>query len=281
MRPAANAFGRRQRVTETGTSGGGGVSAPLLEVQDLSLRVGTRTLVRGMSFRLEAGEVWCLLGQNGSGKSTFLHTAVGLRAPQGGALRLAGRALSDWPVSEAARLRGFLPQTFHDAFSASVLESVMLGRHPYLSRWQWEGDEERDCALAALEAVDLAGFERRDVLTLSGGERQRLALAALFAQDAPLLLLDEPVSHLDLRHQVLVLEHLVELARVHAKGVLFTVHDLDLAARFASHALLLTPQQTVLQGPIGEVMTEAALQDAFGHRVTRVEAAGRTLFVPD
>jgi iron complex transport system ATP-binding protein len=257
------------------------MSAPLLEVQDLSLRVGTRTLVRGMSFRLEAGEVWCLLGQNGTGKSTFLHTAVGLRAPQGGALRLAGRALSDWPVSEAARLRGFLPQTFHDAFSASVLESVMLGRHPYLSRWQWEGDEERDCALAALQAVDLAGFERRDVLTLSGGERQRLALAALFAQDAPLLLLDEPVSHLDLRHQVLVLEHLVELAKVHAKGVLFTVHDLDLAARFASHALLLTPQQTVLQGPIGEIMTEAALQGAFGHRVTRVEAAGRTLFVPD
>jgi iron complex transport system ATP-binding protein len=157
----------------------------------------------------------------------------------------------------------------------------MLGRHPYLSRWQWEGDEERDCALAALQAVDLAGFERRDVLTLSGGERQRLALAALFAQDAPLLLLDEPVSHLDLRHQVLVLEHLVELAKVHAKGVLFTVHDLDLAARFASHALLLTPQQTALQGPIGEVMTEAALQGAFGHRVTRVEAAGRTLFVPD
>ena len=257
------------------------MSAPLLEVQDLLLRVGTRTLVRGMSFRLRAGEVWCLLGPNGSGKSTFLHTAVGLRAPQGGTLRLAGRALADWPAAEAARLRGFLPQTFHDAFSASVLESVMLGRHPYLSRWQWEGDDERGRALTALDAVDLAGFEQRDVLTLSGGERQRVALAALFAQDAQLLLLDEPVSHLDLHHQVMVLQHLVELARVHAKGVLFTVHDLDLAARFASHALLLTPQETVLQGPIDAVMTEAALRGAFGHRVTRVEAAGRTLFVPD
>jgi len=257
------------------------MNAPLLEVQNLLLRVGMRTLVRGMSFRLRAGEVWCLLGPNGSGKSTFLHTAVGLRAPQGGALLLAGRALADWPVSGAARLRGYLPQTFHDAFSASVLETVMLGRHPYLSRWQWEGGDERERALAALDAVDLAGFGQRDVLTLSGGERQRVALAALFAQDAQLLLLDEPVSHLDLHHQVMVLQHLVELARVHAKGVLFTVHDLDLAARFASHALLLTPQQTVLQGPIDEVMTEAALQCAFGHRVARVEAAGRTLFVPD
>jgi iron complex transport system ATP-binding protein len=89
------------------------------------------------------------------------------------------------------------------------------------------------------------------------------------------------VSHLDLHHQVLVLEHLVKLARHRAKGVLFTVHDLDLAARFASHALLIMPQAGVLQGPVAEVMTEAALQRAFGHGVTRVEAGGRTLFVPD
>lgn len=257
------------------------MTAPLLETQDLLLGVGGRTLVRDLSFRINAGEVWCLLGPNGSGKSTFLHTAVGLRQAQAGALRLAGRALADWPLADAARQRAFLPQAFHDAFSASVLESVMIGRHPYLSRWQWEGAEEREFALFALRSVDLAGFEQRDVLTLSGGERQRVALAALFAQDAPLLLLDEPVSHLDLRHQVLVLEHLVMLARDHAKGVLFTVHDLDLAARFASHALLLTPQGKVLQGPIAEVLTEDALQAAFGHKVTRVEAAGRTLFVPD
>ena len=256
------------------------MNAPLLEVQDLLLRVGERTLVRELSFRLGAGEVWCMLGPNGAGKTTFLHTAVGLREPQGGALRLAGRALGDWPAAEAARQRGFLPQTFHDAFSASVLESVMLGRHPYLSRWQWEGEDEREIALAALRAVDLAGFEQRDVLTLSGGERQRVALAALFAQDAPLLLLDEPVSHLDLHHQVLVLEHLVRLARGRGKGVLFTVHDLNLAARFASHALLLTPQGTVRQGPIAEVMVEDGLSGAFGHRVARIEAAGRTLFVP-
>ena len=257
------------------------MSASLLEAQRLTLRVGGRTLVRELSFRLGAGEVWCMLGPNGAGKSTFLHTAVGLRVAQGGAMRLAGKTLADWPAAAAARQRGFLPQTFHDAFSASVLESVMLGRHPYLSRWQWEGEEERQIALAALQAVDLAGFERRDVLTLSGGERQRVALAALLAQDAPLLLLDEPVSHLDLHHQLLVLEHLVTLARVRGKGVLFTVHDLNLAARYASHALLLAPGGVVLQGPIASVLTETALQGAFGHRVTRIEAAGRILFVPE
>ena len=111
------------------------MSTPLLEVQDLVLGVNGLTLVRDFSFRLGAGEVWCMLGLNGAGKSTFLHTAVGLREPQGGALRLGGRALGDWSAAEAARQRAFLPQTFHDAFSASALESVMLGRHPYLSRW--------------------------------------------------------------------------------------------------------------------------------------------------
>ena len=222
-----------------------------------------------------------MLGPNGAGKSTFLHTAVGLRETQGGALRLAGRPLCDWTAAEAARQRSFLPQTFHDAFSASVLDSVLLGRHPYLSRWQWEGESERELASAALGAVDLAGFERRDVLTLSGGERRRVALAALLVQDAPLFLLDEPISHLDLHHQVLVLEHLVQLARARGKGVLFTVHELNLAARFASHALLFMPQAAVRQGPIGSVLTEDALLAAFGHKVTRIEAAGQTLFVPE
>ena len=257
------------------------MNAPLLEVQDLRLGVNGRTLLRDFSFRLCPGEVWCMLGPNGVGKSTFLQTAVGLREPQGGVLRLAGKRLSDWPAGEAARLRSFLPQTFHDAFSASVMECAMLGRHPHLSRWQWEGGAEREIALAALQAMDLAGFERRDVLTLSGGERQRVALASVLAQDAPLLLLDEPVSHLDLHHQIMVLTHVGELARTRGKGVLFTVHDLNLAARFATHALLLTPQGEARQGLIAEVMNEAALWTAFGHRVTRIEAAGRALFVPE
>lgn len=257
------------------------MTAPLLEARDLTLSVGARTLVRALSFHLNPGEIWCLLGPNGVGKSTLLHTAVGLREPQGGAVRLAGRALEDCPPIEAARLRGFLPQALHDAFSASVIDSVLLGRHPYLSRWQWENNGDRELALAALHAMDLAGFEQRDVLTLSGGERQRVALAALLVQDPPLLLLDEPLSHLDLRHQVMVLEHLGRLARERGKGVLFTVHDLNLAARFAGHALMLTPEGSVRQGPIGEVMTESDLWCTFGHRVARIEIAGRTLFVPE
>jgi len=257
------------------------MSAPLLELDRVTLRAGSRTLLHELSLRLAPGEVWCLLGPNGAGKTTLLHAAAGLHEPQGGTIRLAGRALHGWPLPEAARLRGFLPQALHDAFSASVLDSVLLGRHPYLERWQWEDDDDRAIARAALATVDLAGFEERDVLTLSGGERQRVAIAALLAQNPPLLLLDEPVAHLDLHHQVLMLDHLRKLAREHGKGVLFTVHDLNLAARFASHALLLLPQGGARQGSIEDVMTESDLECAFGHRVACLTTAGRTVFIPE
>ncbi len=128
------------------------MSAPLLETHDLVLGVNGRTLVRDLSFGLNAGEVWCLLGPNGAGKTTFLHTVVGLRQQQGGAVRLGGRALTDLPAADAARRRGFLPQAYYDAFSASVSESVMLGRHPYLSRWEWEGEDSRAIVSAWLRS---------------------------------------------------------------------------------------------------------------------------------
>ena len=257
------------------------MAAPLLEACDLKLQAGSRVLVEQLSFCIRPGEVWCMLGRNGAGKSTFLHTAVGLRRSQGGSLRLSGKPLQDWSTGAAARERAFLPQSFHDPFSASVLETVLVGRHPHLSRWQWESDEDRDQASVALAAVDLAGFEARDVLTLSGGERQRVALAALLVQDAPLLLLDEPVAHLDLHHQLMVLGHLAKLAREFGKGVLFTAHDLNMAARYADHAVLLSAGPAPQQGRTDEVLTEAALFEAFGHRVSRIHAAGHTLFVAE
>ena len=258
------------------------MSTPLLEVTNLTLQVGARTLVRELTFAVTPGELWCLLGPNGAGKTTLLHTIVGLRDAQGGAIALEGRALEDWPAAAAARRRAFLPQTLYDAFSSSVLESVMLGRHPYLSRWDWEDEAERALAATMLTAVDLTGFEGRDVLSLSGGERQRVALATVLVQDAPLMLLDEPVSHLDLHHQVMVLDHFRTLAQTRGVAVLFTVHDLNLAARYATHVLMLMPTAAARHGPAAEVMNERNLESAFGHRVTRFEvAAGRTLFLPE
>ncbi|MFZ2651104.1 MAG: ABC transporter ATP-binding protein [Burkholderiaceae bacterium] len=255
-------------------------ACPLLATRDMRVRAGSRSLIEGLSLKVQRGQTWCVIGANGSGKTSLLHTLAGLRRPDAGYVELQGRSLSAWPLAQAARLRGLLPQALHDAFSATALDVVMMGRHPHLQRWAWGCDVDRGLALQALRSVDLEGLAQSDVLTLSGGERQRVGIAALLAQDPLLLLLDEPLAHLDLKHQISVLEHLAQLARRDGKAVMLSIHDLNLARRFATHVLLLGGAAKPRFGPVDEVMTQEALSQAFGHTVMRVNVGAQTLFVP-
>jgi iron complex transport system ATP-binding protein len=256
-------------------------SKPLLEARGVKVTAGERTLIDALDLQVRRGELWCVLGPNGSGKTTLLHTLAGLRAPGAGSIALKGRALADWPLDELARQRGLLPQAQHDAFSAAVTDVVLLGRHPHLGRWAWESEHDRRLAHAALQAMDLTALADHDVTTLSGGERQRVGIAALLAQDPPLLLLDEPVAHLDLHHQVTALEHLRRLTRERGRAVLMSIHDLNLAARFATHALVIGPGTRLHQGPAESTMNEVVLSAAFGHPVAAERYGNRTVYVAD
>jgi iron complex transport system ATP-binding protein len=251
----------------------------LLDASDLTLRAGTRELARKLSLRVNAGELWCVLGPNGSGKTTLLHTLAGVRPPAAGSVRLMGTDLAQAPAEQAARWRGLLTQTVHDSFSATALEVVLLGRHPHHDRWSFDDDEDRRIASAALMAVDAAALSARDVTTLSGGERQRVAIAALLAQQVPLLLLDEPTAHLDLKHQIGVLEHLRALVQAGSAAVI-ALHDLNLAARFASHALVLGSGGP-LAGLVDDVMTESTLSAAFEHPLRRLHTGARWTYIAD
>jgi iron complex transport system ATP-binding protein len=177
-------------------------------------------------------------------------------------------------------MRGYLAQDSVDFFPASVLDTVLVGRHPHLGRWRWESDADVDAARGALAAFGVAGIEGRDVRTLSGGERRRVALAALLAQDPALMLLDEPASHLDLGQQVAALDVFAALARDRGKAIVMVVHELHLAARYADHALALGGGRATC-GRASEVLTAPALSALFAHRLVGVGEGRSRAFLPE
>jgi iron complex transport system ATP-binding protein len=249
----------------------------LLECRDLSVCVGSRTLVRGLNLQVSSGSILAVLGPNGSGKSLSLHTFAGLRPPKAGQLSISGRPIADWPRRALARELALLPQNVEDPFPASVMETVLLGRHPHIARWQWESARDIAIASEALAAVGLAGYEERDVLTLSGGERRRASLAAVLAQTPRLFLLDEPTNQLDPNHQLEALQ----LLRVRADAgaaVVVTLHDPNLAARFADTALLIGKDGDWQCGRVADILTASHLSALFDTRFEAAEIAGRRLF---
>ncbi|MES3025087.1 MAG: ABC transporter ATP-binding protein [Pseudomonadota bacterium] len=254
-------------------------AAPGLETRALTLRAGARLLVDSLTWRAQPGQCWCVIGRNGAGKSTLLRTLAGLRAPDAGAVLLGGRALAAWPLPALARERAFLAQSRSDAFAYRVIETVLMARHPFHADRYWEGSDDHLAAEAALRALDVLELAQRDVRTLSGGERQRVAIAALLAQDTPLLLLDEPANALDLAHQVGVMRLLATLCGAQRKAVVMVGHDLNLAHGVASHALLLMPDGGWLAGPADEVMQPATLSACLGHPIERIAVGARTVFL--
>jgi iron complex transport system ATP-binding protein len=251
-------------------------TSPALSCASLTVEVPGRTLVRGLDLDLPAGHMLVVLGRNGSGKSSTLHTLAGLRPPAGGEVRIAGRPLALWPRRELARTLGLLPQLVEDPFPATALEAVLVGRHPHLDFWAWESAEDRDEALRALESVDLAGLEQRDIATLSGGERRRLSIATIIAQDPAMFLLDEPIHQLDPQHQLDVLQLFRRLAD-QGRTVVASLHDIGLAARFADSALLLYGDGRWRCGDCDQVLNEQSIGELYGIAVRELRwEHGRT-----
>lgn len=252
----------------------------MLQVSNLCLKAGRRVLLQHFDWQVEPGQCWSVIGPNGAGKSTLLRTLAGLRVADGGDVRLDGRPLSDWPVEDLARRRALLLQGRSDAFAYTVLESVLTARHPYHHAHYWESDEDLRAASTALRALEVDHLAQRDVRTLSGGERQRVAIAAVLAQDTPLLLLDEPAAALDLAHQVSAMRLFSRLARESGRAVVLVSHDLNLAHSVSTHALLLMGNGDWKAGSVDAVMRADLLGACLGHPVEAVSHGGRTLFVP-
>jgi iron complex transport system ATP-binding protein len=251
-----------------------------LESEQLEIRIGQIDVCRHLDLCINPGERWGLLGRNGAGKTTLLHTLAGLRRPDAGTVRLDGNPLPALTRRVIARHIGVLLQDHRDAFPATVMEMVLTGRHPYLGPLQWEGEADIAAAREALHTVGLDGMESRDVATLSGGERRRLGIATLLTQDPEVLLLDEPTSHMDIHHQIRILDLLRHRATSVGKSLLLVMHDPNLALRYCDHFLLLFGQGETLRGTAAEVLTRQNLERLYQHPLHALQSPHGTVWLP-
>mgnify|MGYP001828997911 FL=1 len=252
----------------------------LLQCSGLELSVGDTQVTSGLDFSINTGQCWCILGRNGCGKTTLLHTLAGLRKPNRGTVRVSGQPLPQYSRRQLATRIGILFQDFDDPFPATVLETVLQGRHPYLNPWQWESAPDLEIALEALAFVGMDSFGTRNIQTLSGGERQRVGIAALRAQQPDLLLLDEPTSHLDMHHTVDILERLVASCRKNNQAICLVLHDVNLATRLADHVLLLLGNGKSRSGSCENMLTTTSLEQLYQHPLIQLETPMGPVWLP-
>jgi len=251
----------------------------LIETRALTVEIAGKQVCRDLCMTVASGESWAILGINGVGKTTLLHTLAGLRPPAAGEVLVGASPLARMTRRQAAANIGLLPQTSEDPFPSTLLETALIGRHPYLGRLEWESPRDEAIAKRALTEVGLGGMEQRFAHTLSGGERRLLALAMLLTQDPPLCLLDEPSNHLDLHQQIAVLDLLRERARARA-AMIMVLHDVNLAVRYCDHVLLLYGAGETIQGETGAVIDEERLSRLYRHRVVALAFEDRNVFLP-
>ncbi len=237
-------------------------SDPTLEASELRFSYGATAVIDDVSFGVAAGEMLGILGPNGSGKSTLLRLLSGVLAPASGAVRLQGRPLTSYSRRELGRAIAVVPQDTMVEFPFSVTEVVLMGRSPHLGGFAFEGDRDVEVAHQAMRRTGVIHLAQRSIHELSGGERQRVILARALAQEAKLMLLDEPGAFLDIRHTVEIYDLLQDLQQ-EGRSIITVLHDLNLAALYCNRVALLKEGRLYRLGTPAEVITYSALTEVY------------------
>ena len=233
-----------------------------------------KTILNDLSLSVEKGSITAILGPNGTGKTTLLHTVLGLLAPQSGEILIAGQNIHTYKRSELSQVIALVPQSEVVPFNFSVIEYVLLGRTPQLGFLDMPSATDVDLVRETLKLLEINHLEQRAVTELSGGEQQMVVLARALVQQPLVLLLDEPTSHLDLSNKGRLLKILQTLSHS-GVTIVFSTHDPDAAAMIADHVILLKSGAVLDAGRITHVLTSEKLTETYGTEVQVLSIDGR------
>jgi len=220
-------------------------------------------ILKDISTALPRGKVTGIIGPNGSGKTTLIKNLSRVLSPDGGSISVLGKALSGYRQKELALVTGMVFQEKETTFEFSVFDLVMMGRYPYKKKFEMENDEDRLKVLEALEKTDVLALKDKCFTALSGGEKQRVMIARALAQEPEILILDEPIAHLDLHHQVEILNLLRRLVKEKQISVLMILHDLNFAYGFCDEVVLLRKGRIYKQGDPRQVITKENIKQVY------------------
>lgn len=251
-----------------------------IEIKNLTVTAGNKTLVSGVTLDVVAGTWATIIGPNGAGKTSLVESVAGIRRISSGSVAINGQMINQCNDRERARLVALVPQNPQVPSGMSVRDYVALGRTAYHGMLRAPSQGDRAIVDSVIERLSLQEFSKRDITTLSGGERQRTVLARALAQSTMVIVLDEPITGLDLRHQMDLLELLKKEVADCGLTVLATLHDLTLAGQFADRLVLLDKSQVVLDGPARDVIRNAELASRYGMQLRVVDVDGADVVVP-
>jgi len=249
-----------------------------LHIKDLGFGYGGEPVLKEIGMDLGRSELLGVVGPNGSGKSTLIRCIDGILKPDKGSILLNGNALAKMQQMEIARQLGYVPQNAPRTFPVTVFDAVLMGRRPHLS-WN-SGKKDRSRVVEALKRLDISHLALRNFNELSGGEQQRVLIARALAQEADVLLLDEPTSNLDIRHQLEVMEIMGQLVSQKGLSAVIAIHDLNLASRYADRVVMMKQGKVFASGTPSQVFTPGNIASVYGVESTVEKKNGFLFIIP-
>ncbi|WP_320045558.1 ABC transporter ATP-binding protein [uncultured Desulfobacter sp.] len=250
----------------------------MLQVDALSFGYKKRTILTDISLNVHKGQMVSIVGPNGTGKTTLIKCLAGIQRPRGGSILINGKDAFGMHRREHARCVGYVPQSSPSKFPIIVFEAVLMGRRPYITWKPTQIDFEKTARV--IESMNLKDIALRDFDKLSGGQKQKVMLARAIAQDTDVLLLDEPTSNLDLKHQLEVLEMISSLVETNQMAAVLAMHDLNLASRFSHRMVMMKEGQVLCSGTPSEVMTPENISTVYGIHAVVSQNEGHPYILP-